>query len=332
MVRRELLLASALIGMAACGSSCEHGGRSESPDPLAEPRSIDGTELAVRLWPVRAEGRWVPIPSDQREALEQLLILLLDHAETGELDRRERRFARVLAEFAGLDLLAIEIGEVRLWLIAEPAERVRGAGAYLIRIGPAQPLLLSAPHSFYDQGTGDIGLAMLLEATDNAPRALFVNTVHRHRQPDGRKLELEVNPADSANVHEHPLARATRRVLEHMPLTIIQLHGYSRDTKAGDPAAILSSGRSSSSAYVRDVTRSLRAQLPEFEFGIFGIDTDRLGGTKNTQAQAARDLGRCFVHVELARELRDQLLAEPPLRERMARALLLVPKEPGDCR
>lgn len=332
MVRKEILLASALIGAAACGSSCEHRVQINSRDPLAEPQPIDRDDLAHRLWPVRAEGRWSALPALQREALEHLVTLLLDHAEAGRLGRSERRRARVLAEFAGLELAAIEIGDVRLWLVSEPADGVRGSGAYLIRLGPAQPLLLSAPHSFFDQGTGDIALALLLEPSVEPARALFVNTVHRYRQSDGRKIDLDHNPADSANVHDHPLASTTRRALEHQSLTLIQLHGYGREPGTDDPMVILSSGRSRSSTYVRNVTRSLRRDLPEFEFGIFGVDVDRLGGTKNIQAQAARDLGRCFVHVELARELRDRLLVEPPLRERLARALLVVPKEPGDCR
>jgi hypothetical protein len=332
VVKREILLASALIGAAACGSSCEHRGQTRRSDPLAEPQPLEPGEVALRLWPVRARGSWVPLADDQREALEQLVLLLLDHAESGQLSRRERRFARVLAEFAGFELVAVEIGEVKLWLVTESVDRVRGAGAYVIRLGPAQPLLLSAPHSFYDQGTGDIGLALLLEPSEDPARALFVNTVHRYRQIDGRKIELEHNPADSANVDDHPLASTTRRALEHQPLTLIQLHGYGRDARSEEPLAILSSGHRRSSTYVRDVTRSLRRDLPELAFGTFGIDIERLGGTRNRQARAATEFGRCFVHVEFARELRVRLLAEPELRERMARALLIVPKEPGDCR
>jgi hypothetical protein len=332
MVRREILLTSALIGAAACGSSCEHGAQTTSRDPLAESLLLDKAEVATRLWPVRARGQWVPLPGDQREALEQLVLMLLEHAESGRLERRERRRARVLADYARVELHAIEVGEVRLWMVAEPADGVRGAGAYLIRLGPAQPLLISAPHTFHDQGTGDLGLALLLEPNSQPARALFVNTVHRYRQLDGRKIELDHNPADSAHVEDHPLASTTRRALERLSLSLIQLHGYGRTPGADEPAAILSSGRTTSSTYVRDITRSLRRDLPEFEFGIFGVDVDHLGGTTNRQARAAHELGRCFVHLELARELRDRLLAEPELRERLARALLLVPEEPGDCR
>lgn len=264
MVKREILLTTALLGTASCGSSSEHRVPINSRDPLAELQPLAIDELAARLWPVGAAGRWVPMPVDQREALEQLLVLLFDHAESGRLDRRERRHARMLADHAGLELSAIEHGDVRLWLVAEPREGVRGVGAYLIRLGPAQPLLLSAPHQFHDQGTGEIGLSLLLEPNEQPARALFVNTVHRYRQLDGRKLELEHNPADSAHADDHPLAGATRRTLEHLPLSLIQLHGYGRDSGIYGPAAVLSSGRRTSSTYVRDVARALRRDLPEF--------------------------------------------------------------------
>jgi len=330
----QYLLASALLGVAACGSSCEHQGEAKSRDLLAEPLQFDAAALAERLWPIRAEGRFQAVPGTQLDALGQLVILLLDHAEAGELDRRDRRRARVLADFARVELLAVEIGALRLWVVTESADRVRGVGSYVIRLGPAQPVLLSAPHSFHDQGTGDIGLDLLLEASEASatPRALFVNSVHRHRQLDGRKVALADNPADSANVADHPLASVTRRALEHAPLTIIQLHGFARDDAAGDPIAILSSSRSRPSAYLRALASSLRAGLPEFEFGVFGVDVDRLGGTKNTQARAAREFDRCFAHFEMARELRDRLVDDRQLRARLGRALILVPKDPSDCR
>ncbi|MFV8754257.1 hypothetical protein ACNOYE_27245 [Nannocystaceae bacterium ST9] len=305
-----------------------------SRDPLAEPRSLDAVELATLLWPVRAEGRWVPLPGEQRLALEELVVLLLEYAETGELDRRARRSARSLALAAKVELSAVEVGGVSLWLVSESADRVRGAGAYLIRLGPTAPLVLSAPHVFHDQGTGDIALALLLEARapSSTPRAIFVNDVHRHRQLDGRKIDRRDNPADSAHAHEHPLAATTRRVLERLPLAIIQLHGYGGELLAGEPVAILSSGGHRPSRYVRNVAISLRRGLPELPIGLYGVDADRLGGTTNIQAQAARELGRCFLHVELSRPLRDRLVAEPDLRARWGPALLRVPEEPSDCR
>ncbi len=333
MVRRELLLASALLGVAACGSSCEHVGGAHH-DPLAVPRELDTRAIAELLWPVRAEGSWDPLSSARIAALERLVLSLLDHAELGELDEPARANAAKLARFARLELSALEVGEVRLWLVSEPADRVRGAGAYLIRRGPARPVLLSAPHSFFDQGTGDIALALMLEPSDPraVPRALFVNTVHRYRQLDGSKVNRkQFNPADSAHADGHPLAIVTRGALEHLPLTLVQVHGYGREVAPGEPVAILSAG-GDPTAHVEEVARSLRLAAPEFEFGVFGVDVDRLGGTTNVQARAAREFGRCFVHLELSRMLRERLLAEPALRERIGRGLLVVPRDPSDCR
>lgn len=328
-MRREILLTSLLFGAAACGSSCEHRGVS-GRDRLDEPEPLDAELLAARLWPVGSKGAWRPIGEQRQLALEGLLVLLLDHAAQGELPVHERRRANKLAAVAGLELSALERGAVRLWVAAEPAADVRGRGAYVIRRGPASPLLISAPHSFHDIGTGDIALALVLGEGAVVPRALFVNTVHRHRQTDGSKQERATNPADSAHAPAHMLARATRRALEQGIVTIVQLHGFS--VRPHDPAVIMSSGTARPSAYVVALAGTLRAAMPEFPIGVFGIDASHMGGLENLQGEHARALGRCFVHVEIGRELRDRLVEDAALREQFARGLLVMPEEAGACR
>lgn len=328
-MRREVLLSSLLVGAAACGSSCEHASVS-ARDRLNEPEQLDERALAQRLWPVGAKGSWQPIGEQGQLALEGLLVILLDNAEVGELAIHERRRATKLARMAGLELAAIEIGGVRLWVASEAADDVRGRGAYVVRRGPASPLLLSVPHSFHDIGTDEIGLALLLRSGEVVVRGLFVNTVHRHRQADGRKIDLDDNPADAAHAPDHPLARATRRAMKRAELALIQLHGFS--LLPHDPAVILSSGTRKPSPYVEAVAGSLRAAMPEFPIGVFGIDASHMGGLENVQGQAARELGRCFVHVEIGRELRDRLVEDEALRDELARGLLVAPKERRDCR
>lgn len=328
-MRREILLSGLLFGAAACGSSCEHRGVS-SRDRLAEPEPLDAEQLATRLWPAGSKGAWRPISEQKQLALEALLVILLDNAAQGELPIHERRRANKLAAVAGLELSALERGQVRLWVAAEPSDDVRGRGAYVIRRGPASPLLLSIPHTFHDIGTGDIGLALALGEGPIVPRALFVNTVHRHRQLDGSKKELRHNPADSAHEPAHPLARATRRALEQGIVTVVQLHGFT--LRPHDPAVILSSGTAQPSAYVVALAGSLRAAMPEFPIGVYGLDTTYMGGLENVQGEHARGLARCFVHVEIGRELRDRLVEDAALREQFGRGVLVMPEETGVCR
>ncbi|WP_049949659.1 hypothetical protein [Sorangium cellulosum] len=64
-----------------------------------------------------------------------------------------------------------------LWLLSEDDSRRRGAAAVVLRTGAAAPLIVEAPHTFFDQGTLPIALA-IFEA--QRARALIVNTSHRY--------------------------------------------------------------------------------------------------------------------------------------------------------
>ncbi|MGK4003837.1 hypothetical protein WMF31_14490 [Sorangium sp. So ce1036] len=64
-----------------------------------------------------------------------------------------------------------------LWVLFEDGARRRGAVAVVLRVGPAAPLLVEAPHTFFDQGTLPLALAVF-EA--QRARALLINTSHRY--------------------------------------------------------------------------------------------------------------------------------------------------------
>ncbi|WP_437565644.1 hypothetical protein [Sorangium sp. So ce542] len=64
-----------------------------------------------------------------------------------------------------------------LWVLSEDDSRRRGAAAVVLRTGAAAPLIVEAPHTFFDQGTLPIALA-IFEA--QRARALIVNTSHRY--------------------------------------------------------------------------------------------------------------------------------------------------------
>ncbi|TKD10162.1 hypothetical protein [Polyangium fumosum] len=67
------------------------------------------------------------------------------------------------------------LGDV--WLLEEARKKKRGAGVVVMRTGRARPILVEAPHSFYDAGTLPIALSVF-EA--QAARVLLINTVHRY--------------------------------------------------------------------------------------------------------------------------------------------------------
>ncbi|WP_437963610.1 hypothetical protein WMF04_28230 [Sorangium sp. So ce260] len=64
-----------------------------------------------------------------------------------------------------------------LWVLSEDGSRRRGAAAVVLRVGTARPLIVEAPHTFFDRGTLPVALAVF-EAQQ--ARALIVNTSHRY--------------------------------------------------------------------------------------------------------------------------------------------------------
>ncbi|XXT14813.1 hypothetical protein WME94_31655 [Sorangium sp. So ce429] len=64
-----------------------------------------------------------------------------------------------------------------LWVLSDDGPRRRGVAVVVLRAGPATPLIVEAPHTFFDRGTLPIALAVF-EA--QRARALIVNTSHRY--------------------------------------------------------------------------------------------------------------------------------------------------------
>ncbi|WP_437849672.1 hypothetical protein [Sorangium sp. So ce363] len=69
------------------------------------------------------------------------------------------------------------VRERDLWVLSEDGTRRRGAAAVVLRVGAAVPLIVEAPHTFFDRGTLPVALA-IFEA--QRARALIVNTSHRY--------------------------------------------------------------------------------------------------------------------------------------------------------
>jgi hypothetical protein len=333
-----------LLTLAACGPGAKH--EPPSSELALDSSNMQITDLERLLWPKRPE-HWRPPSEQQQAALDELVSDLLGHARRGRMSKRQRRQVSKLAITAGLELHTIALehdGHIQpLWVLLEPLDDRRGLGSYLFRLGPIESdgpspeYLLQAPHARHDKHTGDIALALFVEADGRAARALFVNNVHRYAQADGTRGKREparANPADPAHRADHPLSRATAKVLQAHDLAVVQLHGFERDEQAEDPQIIVSSGRVQPTTADSGTLVRLRAAFPELEVAQFGIDTDRLGATTNVQGQAARTLQRCFVHIEADEAVRENLRSDRDARRRFAAALFggSVGELRGGCR
>ncbi|WP_375171786.1 hypothetical protein [Marinobacter sp.] len=180
----------------------------------------------------------------------------------------------------------------------------RGLGHYLFRLTSDSPLMVQAPHQFFDRHSGELALNLFLAGRGSV---LALNSAHR-RTP----IRHRSGKADLAHLEGTVFDALTRAFSQTRPdAAVVQLHGFAagkRKSPEGRRAdLIVSSGQ-----------RWLQPQAAEFaacfaESGRwqvlrYPVDVGELGGTTNVQGALLRRLGNNrFVHLELSRPLRDRL-------------------------
>src|SRR5262245_5332089 len=139
-----------------------------SPPPIVDPDESEGAILGS-IEPLREGGRTLEVtPPDDAEKL-------AFHTWIASAAAAAQRGGPP-PDSAPPGFALTKIPGHALWLLAESGKR-RGAGAILLRVGPAPPLLVEAPHTFFDQGTLPIAVT-LFDALRG--RALLVSTAHRY--------------------------------------------------------------------------------------------------------------------------------------------------------
>ena len=222
----------------------------------------------------------------------------------------ERRLAgsRSLASTSWITERGLDSGDLVVFIAAP------GHGVYVWRTRYATPLVIETPHSYADVYTLNIGLAAQQEL---GARALLVNGTHRRF---GCTEADAICPADVAHaptsvfegVHEAFVARNPGDV-------VIQFHGFDAGPK--DPLLILSAARTRTD--VRPYAEALRrvlAPLGAWPVAVYPAEINRLGGTTGVQARQLRAAGGKMLHVEMSRELRDRLVADPAIMRAFVRA------------
>lgn len=195
-------------------------------------------------------------------------------------------------------------------VVADTPGDIAGRGYFLVG-EDAAPLLVQAPHRFKDLDTG----AILMEIAAAMPlRAAAWNVVPRRTPDDRVRGEADLAHVDVS--YFNAFTRAFART--HSNGVVIQLHGFAtekRRTRSGRRAAVIvSNGTETLAGPARRVRDCLARALPGPVMG-YGEDVFELGATTNRNAAALRSIGfDRFVHVELSRDLRRRLLAEPRLR------------------
>lgn len=198
-------------------------------------------------------------------------------------------------------------------LLAEQQHQRRGAGVVTLRAGPAQPWVIEVPHSFFDEGTLEVGLNAFV--LTNA-RALLVNTVHRYRSRASAPVEgTDTSDEDDDSVSSDVAhAESSFFLTAHAALVdslgdvgVVQLHGYGEGSA---PTADLVLSAAGSRADPVPAAKALERALG-IRVAVYPKQIRKLGGTKNVQARYSISVGRPFLHVEMSRSLRKQLTTEP---------------------
>ncbi|HKY36899.1 MAG TPA: hypothetical protein VJN18_13220 [Polyangiaceae bacterium] len=215
----------------------------------------------------------------------------------------------------------LDTSSAAFWLAGEQTSHKRGAGAFVVRVGPALNWVVQAPHTFFDVGTLEIAVTCF--EVLNA-RALLINTVRRSNSNE-QDIEREER-ADLARSGEadSDLAHATRSFFSTAHATFVhtatsystlQIHGF-RDELLPQVSAVVSAAGTNAPAGA--LARRLQAVLGREAVRLYPSQVKQLGGTHNVQAQLSKASGSAFIHLELSRSLRDRLRADPEYRRTFA--------------
>jgi hypothetical protein len=158
----------------------------------------------------------------------------------------------------------------------------------------SSPFTVEVAHPLADRNTEPVGVATFRDADASN---LFVAGAHRYADQDGSAdVTRNVNSVFEA-VHRTVLQRGA---------AVFQPHGFDARDHASDGQVVVSSGIAPPEGLALAVADGLR--LVGFAVCLYdGVHCADLGGTDNVQGMSAREAGAPFLHVEMSREVRDDM-------------------------
>ena len=209
-----------------------------------------------------------------------------------------------------LSSLEFKLTEFNQTIIIEDKKR-QGGGFFIIRDNPKAQNMLSIPHRFSDTHTGNIGFKMM----NNDPfKASAFSTVHR------KTMDIAHNPYNFFTAFH--LAFASLFPKEF----IYQLHGFSnkkrKESLAQKTSMITSTGSKFYSHQAIAICQHLK--LAHKMCLVYGKTTHELGGTTNAQRNLLNLEGfKHFIHIEMNKSFRTELLNDTKARQIFSSILLL---------
>lgn len=319
MSRARVMVTAVAASAAGCAATCtERAGPAVDAAPLLREADEGNplTGLATRLDNLRRGGRgevrYVEPTAEEASAFGAWVLAVGRAAKAGQ--------EPAVSPPPGFAIERLD----DLWILAEAPGRRRGAGAAAVRVGPATPRIVEAPHTFFDVGTLPLALAAFRA---QRARALLVNTVHRYAatglRPPGRGGDgdepAEPCPSDVAHAPLSFFLAAHEALLAAEPGTwAVQLHGFADATAPGVAVILSAAGTGLDPA---PPAGALGALLGAERVRRYPEEIHVLGALTNVIAQSSARLGAPFLHVEVARSMRSRLGADGALRARFAAAL-----------
>ncbi len=264
------------------------------------------------LWPAVESVTFHPTTLEERAAFAKLIPALLKSAP--EQTTLPAGLEKVAAS-VGFRLEVWESKQDTFWVLREETERLRGAGAYVVRTGAATDDVVQVPHPWFDQGTEDIGVGLFACAPEGQrPRLFMTATAHRYHGNPGETPEDPEHPADVAHNPDHLFQEVTDLVARTLSTPrVVQLHGFGTAKAASglkrDKAmiAVVSAGTRQPTPWARQVSKRMMKLWGE-GVRLYPEGAQVLGGTQNVQGRLLRAYDCAhFLHLELSSQARKSL-------------------------
>lgn len=209
--------------------------------------------------------------------------------------------------------IRVEDDRVLLW------GREAAHGLFVFRLGAARDLVLQAPHAFYDLGSGLIQSRLF----DQFPvRAAFFNSAHRYGGPGIAKEDRQKPTPDLAHRAHSLFQAATIGTAEAMdnPL-IVQIHGFR--SRNGESAVLSSGPALQPNQIFQGLQHRLNLILSDHGPVVSAAARPELAALSNVQGRILSSTS-AFLHLELSKPARDDLLADNALLNKLGESLLAV--------
>jgi hypothetical protein len=316
-----LLFAVNFVGLSGCQDTNQSAPTTQKATQVANTTRLSASKSSPISTPILNEAKesnqgvhYRPVSQAECEQARQLFRQLFDltvASKVGSNHEEKLLHAKEDCQQLGYTLDELNAARQKIWLLQEDEKHRFGRGVFALRVESKSHLLLQAPHAFFDQGTREL-VADLFWQGD--VRAVAWNNVHRKT----------FDVAHESNSFMNEFMRAM--VKQDSATIVVQLHGFAPEKRSGSNAkrgdCILSNGSKSPERWLRSVTQSMANDFTPRVVLAFPLDTQELGATTNVQAKLLQEWrAGCFLHLELSKSFREQLLADQLCRDTLLKNL-----------